>query len=218
MWKNFPETVARSTGCSALVYSRYGNGFSEVLREGRAVSYMHDEARGALPQILDTFGIRDAILIGHSDGASIAFIYAGEVRDRVRALVAQAPHVFVEDLSIKTIAQARVLYETTDLRARLRRYHQDVDRTFYGWNDIWLNPDFRGWNIREHVRAIRVPVLLIQGSDDEYGSSAQLEAIRQDAAASVDTLYLANCGHAPHLARSDIVTSTIAAFVRSVQL
>jgi pimeloyl-ACP methyl ester carboxylesterase len=217
MWKGFPETVAQSTGCSALVYSRYGNGFSEVLTEDRAVSYMHDEARQALPQILDTFGIRDAILIGHSDGASIAFIYAGEVRDRVRALVAQAPHVFVEDLSIKTIARARVLYETTDLRARLRRYHQDVDRTFYGWNDIWLNPDFRGWNIREYVRSISVPMLLIQGADDEYGSSAQLQAIREDAGGPVDTLYLANCGHAPHTARSDIVTSMITAFVRTVQ-
>jgi len=216
MWKNFPHALVRETGCGALVYSRYGNGFSELLTEDRPVTYMHDEGRIALPELLDAFGVRDAILVGHSDGASIALIYAGLNEKRVRAVIAEAPHVFVEDLSVSSIAQAKVLYETTDLRARLARYHQDVDRTFYGWNDIWLRPDFRTWNIREYVREIQVPMLLVQGAQDEYGTIAQLEAIRNDARGPVDTLYLAQCGHAPHRDRAEIVTAAVGAFVSSV--
>jgi pimeloyl-ACP methyl ester carboxylesterase len=217
MWKNFPYDLVRATGSSALVYSRYGNGFSEILAEDRPVSYMHDEARTALPQVLDAFGIGDAILIGHSDGASIALIYAGESGARIRGVVAEAPHVFVEDISVTSIAQAKVFYETTDLRERLARYHEDVDRSFYGWNDIWLHPDFRSWNIREYVKRIELPMLLVQGADDEYGTIAQLDAIRADARGPVDALYLSNCGHAPHRDRGDMVTAAIAAFVKSVQ-
>lgn len=216
MWRAFPQELVRATGCSALVYSRYGNGFSEILTEDRPVSYMHDEALMALPRVLEAFDIGDAILIGHSDGASIALIYAGEVSARVRAVVAEAPHVFVEDLSVTSIAQAKVFYETTDLRARLARYHQDVDRTFYGWNDIWLHPGFRAWNIRESVKKIETPLLLVQGANDEYGTIAQLDAIRADARSPVDTLYLANCGHAPHRDRPGIVAAAIAAFITSL--
>lgn len=214
MWKSVPADLAKLTGCGVLTYSRYGNGFSQLLDGRRAVSYMHDEALEALPDMLDAFNIPDAVLVGQSDGASIALIYAGEIGTRLRGVVAEAPHVFVEDVSVESIAQAKAAYESTDLPKRLGRYHENVDRTFYGWNDIWLHPEFRSWNIRESVRKIRVPLLLIQGVDDEYGTFAQLDAIRSDARqARVDTLYLAQCGHAPHRDRPDAVLPAIAAFV-----
>ncbi len=217
MWKRVPEDLAQLTGCGVLAYSRYGNGFSDVLQEARAVSYMHDEALEALPDLLDAFDVRDAVLVGQSDGASIALIYAGEIGTRVRGLVVEAPHVFVEEISVQSIARAKVSYESTDLRKRLGRYHTDVDRTFYGWNDIWLHPEFRSWNIEDSVRKIRVPVLAIQGADDEYGTMAQLDAIVGDARrARVDSLYLARCGHAAHRDRPDAALPAIAAFVKSV--
>ncbi len=206
----------RATGCPALVYSRYGNGFSEILEQERSVGYMRDEARVALPDLLDRYAIRETILVGHSDGASIAIIFAGQGDARVRAVVAEAPHVFVEDISVASIARAKVLYETTDLRDRLAQYHQDVDRTFYGWNDIWLDPHFRSWDIRDCTKGIRAPMLLVQGSQDEYGTQAQLQAIHEDARGPVDALYLAGCGHAPHRDRGEFVTAAVAAFIQSV--
>lgn len=217
MWKRVPAQLAELTGCAVVTYSRYGNGFSQVLEEPRAVSYMHDEALEALPDVLDAFEVRDAVLVGQSDGASIALIYAGEIGTRLRGVVAEAPHVFVEDVSVQSIAQSKVAYESTDLPARLGRYHEDAGRTFYGWNDIWLHPEFRSWNVRDSVRKIHVPLLLVQGVDDEYGTGAQLDAIQKDAEqARVDTLYLARCGHAPHRDRPDMVLPAIAGFVRSV--
>ena len=216
MWKRVPEELARLTGCAVLTYSRFGNGFSQTLDAPRNVSYMHDEALEALPDVLNEFGIRDAVLVGQSDGASIALLYAGEIGAGVRGIVALAPHVFVEEISVRSIAQARVAYESGDLRARLARYHEDVDRTFYGWNDVWLHPEFSEWNIVGSVRNIRAPMLLVQGRADEYGTFEQLQAI-VDAAerARVDTLYLAGCGHAPQRDRPDLVLPAIAAFVRS---
>lgn len=217
MWKDVPRDLAQLTGSSVLAYSRYGNGFSDVLQEPRAVSYMHDEALEALPDVLDAFDVEDAVLVGQSDGASIALIYAGEIGARVRGVVAEAPHVFVEDVSVHSIAQAKRSFETTGLAQRLGRYHTDVRRTFYGWNDIWLHPEFRSWNIEDAVRKIHVPLLLVQGADDEYGTMAQLDAIASDASsARVDTLHLARCGHAPHRDRPELTLPAIAAFVKSV--
>src|SRR6266702_1073127 len=144
MWRDFPEKAAQAAGCTAVVYSRYGHGQSEVLREPRAVDYMHVEALEALPELLDKLGIEDPILVGHSDGGSIALLYAA-VRGGVRGLVLMAPHVFVEDISVESIARAKTAFEGTDLPQKLGRHHVDAAKTFRGWNDIWLHPDFRGW-------------------------------------------------------------------------
>ena len=200
------------TGCAGLVYSRYGNGFSPVLAKPRTPEYMHDEAH-ALEDLLCASGIDDAILIGHSDGASIALLYAGGAGERARACVLLAPHVFVEDRSVSGIERARDQYESAGLRERLNKHHADVDATFYGWNRIWLSPEFYDWNIRESVRNISVPLLVVQGAQDEYGTYAQVEAICEDARGPVDVIYLANCGHSPQRDRGEIVLPAIAAFI-----
>ena len=218
LWYDVPGELARLTGCSVLVYSRYGNGFSEPLCEPREVSYMHDEARIALPALLEYFSIAQAILVGHSDGASIALIAAAEDRGRIRGVVAEAPHAFVEDLSVESIAAAKSAYESGDLRKRLARHHQDPDRTFYGWNDVWLKPEFRAWDIRPLLAGIRAPLLIVQGAGDEYGTLAQVSAIRDSASgARVDSLVLDRCGHAPHRDRPDLTLLAIAAFTAGVR-
>jgi len=218
LWYDVPGELARLTGCSVLVYSRYGNGFSEPLREPREVSYMHDEARIVLPALLDRFSIAQAILVGHSDGASIALIAAAEDRGRIRGVVAEAPHAFVEDISVESIAAAKSAYESGHLRKRLARHHEDPDRTFYGWNDIWLKPEFRAWGIRALLTGIRVPLLIVQGAQDEYGTLAQVASIRESAESGrVDSLVLARCGHAPHRDRPDLTLPAIAAFAAGVR-
>ncbi len=213
LWKRFPDTVAEATGCSALVYSRYGYGKSDPLTEPRRVDYMHREALEVLPELLDALSVRNPILIGHSDGASIALIHAGAGTRDVAGVVAMAPHVFVEDVSITSIAAAKVAFETTDLPAKLGRYHDDVTSTFRGWNDIWLHPDFRAWNIEAYLAGIRCPLLLIQGEDDEYGTMAQLEAIERQLADSARIVKLARCGHSPHVDQKEATLHAIAAFV-----
>jgi len=213
LWRDMPEALARETGCTVVNYSRYGNGFSDVLNERRTTRYMHDEGLVALPQLLEQLRIHDPILLGHSDGASIAMIYGG-AGFPVRGLILEAPHVFVEEISVRSIAEARVRYESGDLRPRLARHHANGDRTFYGWNKIWLDPAFRDWNIEEYASRLTSPVLLIQGENDEYGTRAQLEAIRRAVKGPVDELYLANAAHSPHRDRPGIVLAAIAAFVR----
>lgn len=195
-WRDFPAQVAGATKCRATVYSRYGSGNSDVLTEPRSVRFMHDEGLKVLPDLLSKLKVDRPMLIGHSDGASIAIIYAG-AHDRVRGLVLMAPHVFVEDLSVESIAEARQQFETTDLPEKLARHHRDARRTFWGWNDIWLRPDFRSWNIEEYLRRITCPILVIQGLQDQYGTMAQVEAIQRQAAGPVDVLAIDNCRHSP---------------------
>lgn len=211
LWKDFPAQVAAATGCGALVYSRYGYGQSDVLQEKRAVDYMHREALESLPEVLASQGIANPVLIGHSDGASIALIHAA--RHTVAGLVLMAPHVFVEDVTVASIAEAKVAYETTDLPRKLGRYHADVDRTFWGWNDIWLAPAFRRWNIEDVLPAVRAPALLIQGADDEYGTTAQLDAIARGLEGPVETVVLAACKHSPHRDQPEATLQAIARFV-----
>ena len=151
LWKDFPQQLAARTGCGVLAYSRYGHGNSDKLMEKRPVHFMHHEGEVVLPELLSKLGIQQPILLGHSDGGSISLIFAGKYPEAVRALILEAPHVFVEDLTVASIAQAKVSYETTDLPRKLGRYHAHGDATFWGWNDIWLDPEFRAWNIEEYL-------------------------------------------------------------------
>lgn len=214
-WKDFPALVAASTGCPVTVYSRYGSGDSDLLTEPRPVRYMHDEALATLPELLATLHIENPILIGHSDGASIAIIYAG-AHDRLRGSVLLAPHVFVEELSVRSIAEAKVSFESTDLPERLGRYHRDPARTFWGWNNIWLHPDFRSWNIEEYLPPITCPMLVIQGLDDQYGTMAQVEAIRKQSGGAVEVLKLENCRHSPQRDQPKATLEAITKFVERV--
>jgi pimeloyl-ACP methyl ester carboxylesterase len=212
-WRDFPDRLAAATGAPVVVYSRYGHGHSEPLAGPRRVDYMHDEALTALPELFERLAVADPVLIGHSDGASIALIHAGAAGQGVRGLVLIAPHVFVEDCTIAAIAAAREAYRRGDLRSRLARYHDDVEGMFAGWNDIWLSPDFRDWNIEQYLPRITVPLLLIQGADDPYGTLAQLAAIRRGAGSSdIRELVLPGCGHVPQRDTPDTVLAAIADF------
>ena len=215
-WKDFPAGVAEATGCPVTVYSRYGSGHSDLLEGPRGVRYMHDEALHILPDLLSQMAIANPILVGHSDGASIAIIYAG-AHDRVRGLVLLAPHVFVEDLSVASIAEAKVQFETTDLPQKLARHHHDAPRTFWGWNNIWLHPDFRSWNIEEYLPRITCPTLVIQGFNDQYGTMAQVEAIRSQSRGPVDVLALENCRHSPQRDQPEATLEGIRKFVAAVR-
>jgi len=216
MWRGFPARVAEVTGCPALVYSRYGYGGSDLLEAPFGVDYMHREAKESLPELLSKLGVECPILIGHSDGASIALIYAGSHDGAVRGLVALAPHVFVEGISVRSIEEAKVAFETTDMQKKLARYHTDARRTFYGWNDIWLHPDFRRWNIEAYLPRIRCPVLAVQGVDDEYGTMAQIETIAARVAGPCELVKIAACGHRLHRDQHDVTLDTIARFVAQV--
>lgn len=215
LWRDLPARLAERTGCAVLAYSRYGYGRSEALREKREPDYMHHEAQIVLPELLARFAIERPILLGHSDGASIALLYAAEAASDPRALILLAPHVFVEELSIGSIAEAKRVYETTDLRARLARYHDDVDAMFFGWNDIWLDPRFRAWNIEPAAERVRCPVLLIQGDGDEYGTMAQLDAIASRIGAS-EALIVADAGHSPHRDAPEVVLERVSTFVGGI--
>lgn len=214
-WRELPAEIADATGSSAIAYSRAGYGASDPVPLPRPLDYMQIEARTTLPRLLDVLGITRAVLIGHSDGGSIAIVHAGEdPQRRVEGLVLLAPHVFVEDLSIASIAKARDAYEQTDLRAKLAKYHgANVDVAFWGWNRAWLDPGFRAWNIEGSLPGIRVPTLVVQGEDDAYGTLAQVDAIARQVGGPVRTLVVPKCGHAPH---RDVPAVTRDAIVRFV--
>ncbi|HKX10203.1 MAG TPA: alpha/beta hydrolase [Stellaceae bacterium] len=213
LWRDFPAQLAARTGAAALVYSRRGYGKSDRLAGPRKVDYMHDEALTVLPALLGELRIAAPILIGHSDGASIALIHAGSGRWPVRALVLEAAHVFVEDVTVASIEQAKIAYRTTDLDKRLARYHDDPDHAFWGWNDIWLDPAFRSWNIESYLPGVRCPVLAIQGADDEYGTLAQLDAIERGVSGTFERLVLARCKHSPHRDQEAATLEAIARFI-----
>jgi len=199
-----------------FVYSRYGHGGSDALTAPRAVSYMHHEARVVLPEILRQAGIERPVLLGQSDGASIAILYAGMFPDSPAGLILEAPHVFVEDITVSSIAQARKRHNETDMLQRLGRYHAHPDSLFRAWNDIWLDPGFRSWNIEPFLDFIRCPVLVLQGAQDEYGTTRQIEAI-QRRIPSASAIVLDNCKHAPHRDRCEATLSAIRQFLRTLQ-
>jgi pimeloyl-ACP methyl ester carboxylesterase len=216
LWKGFPQQLAARTGCGVLVYSRYGHGNSDKLMESRPVEFMHHEGEVVLPEVLEQTGIAMPILLGHSDGGSIALIFAGKYPQAVSGLILEAPHVFVEDLTIASIEQARETYRTTDLGLRLGRYHAHVEATFWGWNDQWLDPNFRSWNIEDYLGAIRCPILCIQGEDDEYGTRAQVDAIHAQTS-HTEVVMLSNCKHSPHRDQTEKTLQLMAKFVADVE-
>ena len=215
-WRDFPTRVAAATGCRALVYDRYGYGQSDILAEPkRTVRFMHDEALIALPEFLHHLQIEEPILIGHSDGASISLIYAGA--HAVRGVVAMAPHVFIEPLCLKSIDKAAEAFENTDLKDRLGKYHRDARKTFYGWADVWLEAEFKGWDIRDdYLPKVRCPVLAIQGHDDEYGTMEQLEEIKRRVSGPCELVKLEKCGHAPFRDQPEAVLSNVDSFVKTL--
>lgn len=216
LWKDFPQRVAQASGLDTLVFSRIGYGNSDPAPLPRPLTYMHHEGLRILPEVLDAAGIDRCILVGHSDGASIAIIHAGGVRDpRVQGLVLMAPHVFNEPVCVASIEKARMAYRE-GLRDKLAAYHGDnVDCAFHGWNDAWLDPGFLDWNIEEYLAPISIPVLVIQGRDDEYGTLDQVAAIERQCGGAVQTLVLERCRHAPHRDRDEATLAAIVRFVDS---
>ncbi|HRJ68658.1 MAG TPA: alpha/beta hydrolase [Beijerinckiaceae bacterium] len=214
LWGDFPERLAARTGRSVLAYSRAGYGASSPVPLPRAMSYMHDEARHVLPALLDAIGFVRGVLVGHSDGASIATIHAGDVVDRrVVGMTLIAPHFFVEDISVAAIAEARKAYETSDLREKLARWHANVDNAFRGWNEAWLDPAFRHWDISACLETINCPVQVIQGTDDQYGTVRQVEVARARCSAPVETHLLPGVKHAPHREASETTLTLISQFI-----
>ena len=217
MWRDFPARVAAATQCGVLAYSRYGHGASDALREPRKVSFMHHEARVVLPDLLEALHIEQPVLLGHSDGGSIALIYAALAfaqppAAQPCALILEAPHVFVEDLTVKSIAKLRDAYASTDLRMKLGRHHDHLDEMFVEWTKVWLDPKFRDWNIEDELPKVHCPVLIIQGTDDEYGTMAQVASIRRGVK-NATTLLLPECGHSPHRDQPDATLEAIVGFL-----
>ena len=217
LWRDFPDRLAARLGRSALVYSRFGYGHSDGLDAKRTPDFMHEEALSVLPALLDQLGLSNAVLVGHSDGASIALIHAALARRPLAGLVLMAPHVFVEPLCLESIAKIRDTYLATrgdgsGLKRRLAKYHARVDDAFLGWADVWLLEQFRTWNIEDLLCAITAPMLLIQGLDDAYGTLAQLDSITARASVPVAQLVLEDCGHSPHRDCEAAVIDAIAAF------
>lgn len=215
MWREFPAALAAATGCRTIAYSRRGFGRSSPRERPYTLRFMHDEALETIPGLRERLAIAGPVLVGHSTGASMALIHAGAARWDVAGVVAMAPLTDVEHSNIESITQARRLYESTDWREKLGRHHDHVDDVFYGWNDTWLRPEFRDWNILEDIAGIRCPILAILGEDDEYSSARQLEAITANALHSprVQVMRIVDCGHAPHRDRPELVIPAIAAFV-----
>ena len=213
-WRDFPAVLADETHRAVFAFSRLGHGQSDPPAKPHSTRFMHEEA-WLLPSILATAGIARTIVLGHSDGGSIALMFAANHPERVDCLVLEAPHVFVEDLSIASIEQTTRRYHEGDLRSRLLRHHKHVDVAFHGWSDVWLDPAFRHWNIEEYLPRVTCPILLIQGIDDEYGTLRQLDAIEAQVRGPVERLVLQECGHAPHRDQRLDVLNAVKKFVSS---
>lgn len=220
MWRDFPRQVEEATGLGVLVYSRWGYGKSEPFRDfPRPVHYMNPEAQETLPELLTALGVDRPILLGHSDGASIAIIYAGSrLAPAPLGVILMAPHVFVEHICTVSIAKARVAYEAEGLRERLARHHNDVDSAFYGWNTIWMRPQFiRDWNIEHFVDSIACPITVIQGEDDEYGTAAQYNSIAEHSGGRAEIVVLPECGHSPQRDQPERTMAAILDHVRALE-
>lgn len=214
LWRNFPEKLAVQTGLGVFAYSRQGYGHSDPCQLPRPIKYMSIEAIEVLPKVLDAIGFRQGSLLGHSDGASIAAIYAGKVNDpRVKNTVLMAPHFFTESGGLASIGAAKDAYEKGDLKPKLARYHKNVDSAFRGWNGAWLDPEFEHWNIEDALPGIEIPVLAIQGEDDQYGTVAQIDVIGEKVAGPFEQHILLDCMHSPFIDQKEKVLKLVEAFV-----
>ena len=216
-WGDYPERLALALDCGALAYSRIGYGNSDPVNSPRSIDFMHQEALAVLPDVLGALQIRQAVLIGHSDGGSIALIYSGSKAAKVsiRALVLEAPHVFVEDITISSIAAAVENYHGGGLRVSLQKYHGNVDNTFESWSRVWLDPAFRSWNITEYLPHIVIPVLVIQGKQDNFGTTLQVELISHNCGGPVQKVIFPNCGHRPHRRHPELTLRATVDFLRT---
>ncbi|MBP0484118.1 alpha/beta fold hydrolase [Sagittula salina] len=218
LWRDFPERLAAATGWGVFVYSRAGYGQSEAADLPRPLDYMTREATEVLPEVLETIGFERGVLMGHSDGATIAAEYAGSVEDfRVRGLILEAPHFFTETMGLAEIARAREVFATGDFKAKMAKYHDDPEATFRGWNDAWLDPKFKSWHVGEVIDYWRVPCLAIQGAQDQYGTLAQIREIEERSYAPVETLVLDDCRHAPHADQAEAVLAACAEFLARLE-
>jgi pimeloyl-ACP methyl ester carboxylesterase len=217
LWGDFPEKLQAATGAGVFAYSRAGYGASTPVKLPRPMDYMHIEALDVLPKLLDAIGFRRGLLLGHSDGASIAAIYAGGHQDhRVQGIALIAPHFIIEDVGLASIARIKTAYETTELKAKLARWHKDVDNAFYGWNSAWLDPTFHNWDISEYLAYIRVPIAILQGVDDEYGTMRQIEIAQEECYCPVDVTEIPGAGHSPHREAPGQTLNAISDFANAV--
>jgi pimeloyl-ACP methyl ester carboxylesterase len=216
MWKEFPRQLCEAAGARGLVYSRpgYGRSTPRAAHERWGPDFMHRQAHEVLPALLDALQVRAPVwLFGHSDGGSIALLHAAAFPERVAGAIVVAPHIKVEEISVRSIAQAKIAYEQGDLKARLAKYHDDVDSAFYGWNDIWLDPAFRDWSIEREIASISCPLLAVQGLDDEYGTLEQIRGIARVLPMKTRLLELPACGHSPHRDQPQRVIEAVVAFM-----
>jgi pimeloyl-ACP methyl ester carboxylesterase len=218
MWGDFPDRLQAATGLGVFVYSREGYGQSSPAKLPRPLNFMHTEAQDTLPKILDTIGFQHGLLVGHSDGASIAAIYGGSHQDhRVSGIVLIAPHFVVEDVTRASIAEMRKAYDTTELRTRLARYHAEVDATVHGWSDVWLKGDFRKWDLTEFLAYIRVPVLIVQGEGDQYGTVRQIEIAQEECYCPVEVALLPGAKHVPQREAPEATLKAVTEFIGRVR-
>ncbi|WP_454616309.1 alpha/beta fold hydrolase [Bradyrhizobium cenepequi] len=216
LWGDFPERLQAATGAGVFAYSRAGYGASSPVKLPRPLEYMHVEAQQVLPRLLDAIGFRRGLLVGHSDGASIAAIYAGSHQDhRLQGIALIAPHFIVEDISVKSIAEIKTMYESTNLKEKLARWHKDVDNAFYGWNNAWLDPKFHDWDISEYLAYVRVPIAIVQGAADEYGTLRQVEIAKEECYCPVDVTVIPAAGHSPHREAPEATLKAIADFAEA---
>ena len=213
LWRDFPARLSEATGMPVFAYSRAGYGQSDPCALPRPLDYMTREAMDVLPEVLESLGARQIVLMGHSDGATIAAIHAGRVPvPGLRGLVLMAPHFFAEDMGLDEIARAREAFETTDLKGRMARYHRDPEAAFRGWNGAWLDPGFRDWNVADVIASISVPILAIQGREDQYGTLAQVEELEKRASVAVERRILDACRHSPQFDQPELVLSAVTSF------
>ena len=204
LWKNWPEKLAEETGKDIIIYSRLGMGMSDKIKQKRKKNFMHEEGYIFLPNIIKQLNLKKPILFGHSDGASIAMLCAGK-KNNLAALILEAPHVFVEKKTILEIKKLKKIWNNSNLKEKLTKYHDDVDGAFTKWIDVWLSEDFLSWNIENDLKNIKIPTLVIQGKNDQYGTLEQVSRIKEKLDFRLETLILDNCRHSPHFDQPDAV-------------